>query len=207
VAKKPAKRSKSKSPSKPVNKRSQLDSVVGMDEYRRRWGVFDGVVLTDKPGITWDDFNDTLRSAIVSDAANYAAVVDTYLRMRGWPDGSEDIEFVCQHVRTAYELGFRVAISRYREHLEQVPELQRRRDNAAARSQAGNNSKRKALVPVGGRKMPREQRDAAMAAEYVTLLKRMKPTPACQLLAEKYGFESWQGVKSAIGRFQKRAGQ
>ena len=202
MAKKPTKRTQPpRRPTKPAHK------ALAFEEYIGRLAALDGVVLTDTPGVSWQTFNDTLRAAIATDAGRYAAVVDTELRMRGWPDGGEDIEIVCGHIRTAIELGFRMALARYREHLEHVPELQRRRDTATARSQAGNASKRKAPVAVGGRTMPREERDAAMTAEYVALLKLMKPTPACQLLADKYGFESWQGVDSAIKRFRKRAGQ
>lgn len=82
-----------------------------------------------------------------------------------------------------------------------------RREPDRQRSRAGNAAKRKAVVTVGTRKMTRDERDAAMAAEYAALLKMMKPTPACQRLAGKYEYESWQGVAAAIKRFRERAGQ
>lgn len=198
------KRSKAKRRAASKPGRRAQPSRPTAQEYHGRWTALDGIVLSDTPGVTWDTFNATLQAAIDADAAFYCDAVQTL--SRSLMDAPQRA-FVNEHVREAFELGFRMALSRYREHLEHVPELQRRRDNAAARSQAGNASKRKAPVAVGGSTMPREERDAAMAAEYVALLKRMKPTPACQLLADKYGFESWQGVDSAIKRFHKRAGQ
>jgi len=205
MSKKTSKRSRPKRPA--AKTKSSKKARLSDQEYRRLFGALDGIVLSESPGITWDTFNSTLKVAIDAEAGAYADVVETYWRLNKWPEDESQLKFIRDHVRTALEIGFRIAVSRYREHLEQVPELQRRRDNAAARSQAGNASKRKAPVAVGGSTMPREERDAAMAAEYVALLKRMKPTPACQLLADKYGFESWQGVDSAIKRFHKRAGQ
>lgn len=83
-----------------------------------------------------------------------------------------------------------------------------RREPDRTRSIKGNAGKRKAPVPVGDRTMPRDQRDAEMVAEYGRLLQLpMKHTPACQRLAERYGFESWQGVAGAIKRFCERAGR
>jgi len=83
-----------------------------------------------------------------------------------------------------------------------------RREPDLTRSIKANAGKRKAAVPVGNRTMPRDQRDAEMVAEYGRLLQLpMKHTPACQRLAERYGFESWQGVAGAIKRFQRRVGQ
>jgi len=184
MAKKKAKRSKSKRPppavkSRPRKSRSQLDSVVGTEKYRQRFADLDGIVLTDNPGVSWQTFNDTVRAAIDTDAAHYAAVVDTGLRMRGWPDGSEDIEFVCQHVRTAIELGFRIALARYREHLEHVPELQRRRDTDASRSRKANDARR-VLLNL-------DDRNAAIVAEFAALRATMKAGDAQYALAKKYG--------------------
>ena len=178
MAKKPSK-SKAKRPLRAVKSRSRLDSVVGTEEYRQRLAVLDGIVLTDKPGVSWQTFNDTLRAAIDTDASHYAAVVDTDLRMRGWPDGSEDIEFVCQHVRTAVELGFRMAVARYREHLEHVPELQRRRDTDASRSRKANDARRLLLNL--------DDRNAAIVAEFAALRATMKAGDAQYALAKKYG--------------------
>lgn len=70
------------------------------------------------------------------------------------------------------------------------------------RSAKANAAKQHVPVQVGGATMTRRERDARMAAEYAVLLKVMKPTPAKQRLADKYGFESWQGVDAAIKRFQ-----
>jgi hypothetical protein len=100
--------------------------------------------------------------------------------------------------------GFDVAIERYADQLKDVPELQRRRSTDAKKSRKANASKRKTFVPVGNRLIPRDERDALMAAEYAALLKVMKPTPACQQLAAKYGFDSWQGVRKAIEKFRER---
>jgi hypothetical protein len=179
MAKKRAKQSKAKRPSRAVKSRSQLDSVVGIEEYRQRLAALDGIVLTDMSGVSWQTFNDTLRSAIDTDAAHYAAVVDTDLRMRGWPDGSEDIEFVCQHIRTALELGFRMAVARYREHLEHVPELHRRRDTDASRSRKANDARR-VLLNL-------DDRNAAIVAEFAALRATMKAGDAQYALAKKYG--------------------
>jgi hypothetical protein len=152
---------------------------VGTEKYRQRFADLDGIVLTDNPGVSWQTFNDTVRAAIDTDAAHYAAVVDTGLRMRGWPDGSEDIEFVCQHVRTAIELGFRIALARYREHLEHVPELQRRRDTDASRSRKANDARR-VLLNL-------DDRNAAIVAEFAALRATMKAGDAQYALAKKYG--------------------
>ena len=84
-----------------------------------------------------------------------------------------------------------------------------RRTPDKKRSKAGNDSKRGVLVPLpDGRTMTRDERDAEMVAECERLLQLpMKPTPAYERLAGKYGFECWQGVKKAIEQFRKRAGQ
>lgn len=190
----------------PSKQLPQLKSDADWDDYYRRYLRLDEIVLSDESPVAWGDFNQTVRAAIDYDAASYAAVVDTYLRERGWPDGSDDIAFVCEHVRFAVELGFRMALSRYREHLENVPELQRRKATAAASSHVANKGKRKARVVVGNRSMTRDQRDAEMVAEYERLLQLpMKHTPACQRLAEHYEYESWQGVANAIKQFRQRA--
>jgi len=194
MAKKPSK-SKAKRPLRAVKSRSQLDSVVGTEEYRQRLAVLDGIVLTDKPGVSWQTFNDTLRAAIDTDAAHYAAVVDTDLRMRGWPDGSEDIEFVCQHVRTAVELGFRMAVARYREHLEHVPELQRRRDTDASRSRKANDARRLLLNL--------DDRNAAIVAEFAALRATMKAGDAQYALAKKYGVTDKQ-IRNVLTEARKR---
>jgi len=100
--------------------------------------------------------------------------------------------------------GFDFAIERYADQLKDVPELHRRRSTAAKKSREANASKRKTFVAVGNRLMPRDERDALMAAEYAALLKVMKPTPACEQLAAQYGFDSWQGVRKAIEKFRQR---
>jgi hypothetical protein len=194
MAKKPSK-SKAKRPLRAVKSRSRLDSVVGTEEYRQRLAVLDGIVLTDKPGVSWQTFNDTLRAAIDTDASHYAAVVDTDLRMRGWPDGSEDIEFVCQHVRTAVELGFRMAVARYREHLEHVPELQRRRDTDASRSRKANDARRLLLNL--------DDRNAAIVAEFAALRATMKAGDAQYALAKKYGVTDKQ-IRNVLTEARKR---
>ena len=71
------------------------------------------------------------------------------------------------------------------------------------RSLAGNEAKNKMPVRVGSQTMTKAERNAKMAAEFHELVKLMKPTPAMQRLAEKYGFESWQGVAYAIGHRPK----
>jgi hypothetical protein len=100
--------------------------------------------------------------------------------------------------------GFDMAIERYANQLKDVPELQRRKAKDAHNSRKANDSKRRAPVRVGTQLISRDERDELMAAEYTALVKRMRPTPACQQLAEKYGFESWQGVKKAIYAFRHR---
>jgi hypothetical protein len=77
------------------------------------------------------------------------------------------------------------------------------------RSDTGNAAKRKTLVQLpDGRRMTRDDRDALMVAEYESLLAlKVKPTPAMERLAEKYGFESWQGVAAAMKSFGKRSGR
>jgi len=194
MAKKRAKRSKAKRPPQAV--KSQLDSIVGMEEYRRRFDSLDGIVLSDTTGVSWQTFNDTLRAAIETDASHYAAVVDTDLRLRGWPDGSDDIELVCQHIRTALELGFRMAVSRYREHLEHVPELQRRRDTDASRSRKGNDARRRLLNLDG--------RNAAIVAEYAALRATMKAGAAQYTLAEKHGVGDKQ-IRNVLTEARKAA--
>ena len=199
MAKKKGKRSNSKRPppavkSRPQKSRSQLDSVVGTEEYRQRLADLDGIVLTDKPGVSWQTFNDTVRAAIDTDAAHYAAVVDTDLRMRGWPDGSGDIECVCQHVRTALELGFRMAVNRYREHLEHVPELQRRRDTDASRSRKANDARRRLLNL--------DDRDAAIVVEFAALRATKTAGDAQYALAEKYGVTDKQ-IRNVLTKARK----
>ncbi len=75
------------------------------------------------------------------------------------------------------------------------------------RSDTGNAAKRKTLVELpDGRRMTRDERDTLMVAEYQSLLTlKWKPTPAMERLAEKYGFESWQGVAAAMKSFGKRS--
>jgi len=82
-----------------------------------------------------------------------------------------------------------------------------RRKPDLRRSKTGNDSKRKTLIQLpDGRKMTRDERDAIVVAEYGSLLAlKMKPTPAKQRLADKYGFESWQGVSAAIKSYGNRA--
>jgi len=101
-------------------------------------------------------------------------------------------------------LGFKMAVQRYARELQRVPEL---RKTFQGRSKTANDAKRHKLVKVGSRMITREQRDAEMAAEYAQLVenKHMKPTPACMKLADKYGFESHQGVMQAIKRLRRRA--
>lgn len=71
------------------------------------------------------------------------------------------------------------------------------------RSATGNAAKRSLLVTLpDGTTMTRHERDAKMAAEYAGLVKLMKPTPAMQRLAGKYGFESWQGVRAALKKVE-----
>ena len=81
------------------------------------------------------------------------------------------------------------------------------RQPRVARSKKANDAKQHVRVNVGSLTMPRLERDALMAAEYAELVKLMKPTPACQRLAAKYEFESWQGVRAAIKAFVERHGQ
>ncbi len=122
MSKKSAKRSK-------ASVRRPTSVVIAVEEYRQRFDALDRIVLCAPPGITWDVFNATLRRAIDADADAYAAVVDTGLRLRGWPDGGDDLRFVREHICTAVEIGFRMALSRYREQLKDVPELAKwRRD-------------------------------------------------------------------------------
>ena len=75
------------------------------------------------------------------------------------------------------------------------------------RSDTGNAAKRKTLVELpDGRRMTRDERDTLMVVEYESLLTlKLKPTPAMERLAEKYGFESWQGVAAAMKSFGKRS--
>ena len=186
----------SKKPIKSKAKRSRLNSVVGVEEYRRRFDSLDGIVLSDTTGVSWQTFNDTLRAAIETDAASYAAVVDTDLRSRGWPDGSDDIQLVCQHVRTALELGFRMAVSRYRQHLEHVPELQRRRETDASRSRKANEARRLLLNL--------DPRNAAIVAEYAALRVTMNATDAQYALAEKYGVGDKQ-IRNVLNKARKAA--
>jgi hypothetical protein len=77
------------------------------------------------------------------------------------------------------------------------------------RSDTGNAAKRRTLVQLpDGRRMTRDERDALMVAEHESLLAlKVKPTPAMERLAEKYGFESWQGVAAAMKSFGKRSGR
>jgi hypothetical protein len=75
------------------------------------------------------------------------------------------------------------------------------------RSATANYGKRKVPVAVGKVTMTRDERDALMADEFAKLVTIMKPTPAYQRLAGKYGYESWQGVAAAIKAFRKRRPQ
>jgi hypothetical protein len=70
------------------------------------------------------------------------------------------------------------------------------------RSAKANAAKQHVPVQVGDATMTRRERDARMAAEFVELVKLMKPTPAMQRLADKYGFESWQGVRAVLKRIE-----
>lgn len=81
------------------------------------------------------------------------------------------------------------------------------REPRVARSKKANDAKQRVTLQVGSLTMTRGERDARMAAEYAELVKLMKRTPACQRLAEKYHFESWQGVAAAIKQFHKRTRQ
>jgi hypothetical protein len=82
-----------------------------------------------------------------------------------------------------------------------------RREPDRQRSKTANDAKRKKIVIVAGKQMTREQRDAMMATEYASLRQLMKHTPACQRLAGKYEFESWQGVAAAIKSVLLRPGE
>jgi len=82
-----------------------------------------------------------------------------------------------------------------------------RREPDRRRSRTANDAKKHQLVEVEGGTMTRAEREEAVWAEYPTLLKLMKPTPAKQRLAGKYGFESWQGVDAVIKRMKARNSQ
>lgn len=73
-----------------------------------------------------------------------------------------------------------------------------RRETDKRRSRTANEAKKHKLVEVEGGTMTRAARAEAVCAEYPELLKLMKATPAKQRLAEKYHFESWQGVDAII---------
>lgn len=80
-----------------------------------------------------------------------------------------------------------------------------RRAPDISRSKKANAGKRKKVVVVDGEAITLDERDARMQAEYAELVQLMRPTPAKQRLAEKYGFESWQGVNKALEALPKRS--
>jgi hypothetical protein len=165
----------------------------GMAEYRQRLAALDGIVLADSPGVSWQTFNDTLRSAIDIDAGGYADTVVTLLRA-GNVKAADIPEHVRQHVCTAFELGFRMALARYREHLEHVPELQRRRATDASRSRKGNDARRE--------KHNLDARDASIAAEFATLRATMTAGEAQYALAQKHGLSDKQ-IRNVLTKARK----
>jgi hypothetical protein len=120
------------------------------------------------------------------------------------PDGGDwrrdfaRAENICRLMRDAYLQG---CSQGYIEGVVARMEPDRKR-NATA-----NAAKRKAPVQFGKIVMTRDKRDELMAAEYAQLITMMKPTPACQRLAIKYEYESWQGVAKAIKAFHARRAQ
>ena len=116
----------------------------------------------------------------------------------GWRKDFARAENICRLMRDAYLQG---CSQGYIEGVVARMEPDRKR-NATA-----NAAKRKAPVQVGKIVMTRDKRDELMAAEYAQLITMMKPTPACQRLAIKYEYESWQGVDKAIKAFHARRAQ
>lgn len=116
----------------------------------------------------------------------------------GWQKDFARAENICRLMRDAYLQG---CSQGYIEGVVARMEPDRKR-NATA-----NAAKRKAPVQVGKIVMTRDERDELMAAEYAQLITMMKPTPACQRLAIKYEYESWQGVAKAIKAFHARRAQ
>jgi hypothetical protein len=82
-----------------------------------------------------------------------------------------------------------------------------RREPDRQRSRKANAAKASRVVTVGNTTMTRAERNEAIVDEYPILLQLMKPTPAKQRLAGKYGFESWQGVDAVLKRAAARKPQ
>lgn len=119
------------------------------------------------------------------------------------PDGKDfwaDVECVAAIIaalRDAYRQGCREGY---------IEGFVARREPDRRRSRTANILKRKTRVHLpDGRTMTRDERDVLMLAEYPVLLELMKPTPAKQRLAGKYGFESWQGVDAVIKRSARKS--
>lgn len=190
MAKKPTKRTKGAA----RNRTTRSAPQPGMAEYRLRLAALDDIVLTETTGVSWQTFNDTLRSAIDTDAGGYADAVVTLLQAAKVKPADMP-EHIRQHVCTAFELGFRMALTRYREHLEHVPELQRRRDTDALRSRKANDARRRLLNL--------DVRDAAILAEFTTLRATMAAGDAQYALAKKHGVTDKQ-IRNVLSKARKQ---
>ena len=128
-----------------------------------------------------------------------------YFEWNGYPvyyrgDPPLPVDAVSELIEAAYKEGCRQGfIEGFVER--RIPDLKR--------SDTGNAAKRKTLVQLSdGSRVTRDERDTRMVAEYESLLAlKIKPTPAKDRLADKYGFESWQGVAAAMKSFGKRSGR
>ena len=87
-----------------------------------------------------------------------------------------------------------MAVNRYREHLEHVPELQRRRDTDASRSRKANDARRRLLNL--------DDRDAAIVVEFAALRATMTAGDAQYALAEKYGVTDKQ-IRNVLTKARK----
>jgi hypothetical protein len=94
--------------------------------------------------------------------------------------------------------GFALAVARYARDLKRVPELQ---ETFKRRSLKANKAKRKTRGAGG---MTRDERDAAIVAEYAALITRMPATEAQFDLADKYELGDKQ-VRNILAAARKAA--
>jgi hypothetical protein len=143
------------------------------------------------------------RYRLPADVATFFSRLRNVWRMDHGPVGRHDeppipAAVVCDLIEAAYMEGCQQGF---------IEGFVVRREPDRQRSKTANDAKRKKIVVVAGKQMTREQRAAMMATEYASLRELMKHTPACQRLAGKYEFESWQGVAAAIKPFLLRPGE
>ncbi len=107
-------------------------------------------------------------------------------------------------MRDAMTHGFQLAILRYRDELERVPEASAILESVRNRVANMNAAKRRKLRKCGAQMMTLDQRDAALVAEFPMLKKELGSMEAQERLAAKYGLESSKQVRNIIRNAAKR---